>query len=187
MNACRGKRTRSHAGGAGFTIVEMLIALMLVSMLLTSIALAMRASMQSYEQNRHASAVNQNSRALAMRIQREVRQAEAVDFSVPSNKLVITPPTNASGLKKITYEYVGTSRTLTYSLEYIDSSKDVSETLFDPSSQVQLSGFYVTYNTVQNDQGLWCTRRVISTTYFTVNGQTTPLVFSASPRRNLSY
>lgn len=187
MNANKTTSERGRAGRLGFTIIEMLMSLMLVSMLLTTIALAMRASMDTYEANRNLSAVNQASRSLAMRIQREVRQAEAVDFTVGINKLVITPPPNMSGLQQITYQYTGGTKTLTYSLEYSNPANDATETLFDADGDVTLSGFYVTYVTGLNEQGLTCTKRVICTTYYTIDGQTSPLVFTASPRRNQSY
>ncbi len=177
--------TTVHRGG--FTMVELLIALLLVTMLLSAIALTMRASLYSYQQNQNAASVNQASRALAMRIQRELRQAEAVDYTVGNSKIVITPPTSASGLEEIAYAYDSATNTLTYSLSYADSGKDTTSTLFDSDSEITLSGFYVTYNVVQNDQSLWCTQRVICTTYYTIDGQTSPLVFTASPRRNLTY
>jgi len=185
-------KTRKYARGArggrgGFTIVELLIALLLMTMLLTSIAVAMRASLDSYEQNRNAAAVNQASRALAMRLQREIRQAEAVDYTAGNTRAVITPPPDASGLQEIVYDYDSSSKTLTYSRHYADSSKNTTTTIFDSSSDITLSGFYLTYNVVQNDQGLWCTQRVVCTTYYTIDGSTTPLVFTASPRRNLTY
>jgi len=186
MNINQQYQLRGLAGRGGFTILELLVSLLLASMLLTAIALATRASMDSYEQNRNAAAVNQASRSLAMRMQRELRQAEAVDYTAGSSKVVITPPTNASGLQNITYTYDSTNKTLTYSLGYTDTGKNTTETLFDSASEVQLSGFFVTYKTVQN-QGLLCTQRVICTTYFTIDGQTSPLVFTASPRRNQTY
>jgi len=178
---------RGRAGRLGFTLTELMISLLLVSMLLTAIALAMRASMDSYEQNRNASAVNQASRALAMRMQREIRLADAVDYTAGGNKVVITPPSNPSGLLEITYEYTIGTRTLTYTLDYVNANDDVTETLFDTDSEVSLSGFYVTYVTGVDGQSMACTKRVICTTYYTIDGQTTPLVFTASPRRNITY
>jgi type II secretory pathway pseudopilin PulG len=215
------------------------MSLLLMSMLLTAIALAMRASMDSYEQNRNAAAVNQTARALATRMQREIRQAEAVDANTASNvKVVIIPPASPAGLQEITYSYNSSDQTFTYHLHYTDSSNDTtetpisssseirvvitppagasglqriiywynssnqtltcsrhytnvsmdaSETLFGSSSEVELSGFHVTWNTVKNAQGLWCTQRMTCTTYFTIDGQTTPLVFTASPSRNQTY
>lgn len=186
MNAWQ-NRIGTRNGRGGFTVVELLISLLLVSMLLTSIALTMRASLDSYRQNQNAAAVNQASRALAMRIQRELRQAEAVDYSVGNTKIVITPPAGASGLQEIVYQYNASQKTLTYSLNYSDTTKNTTTTLFDSSTEITLSGFYVTYNVMQNAEGLWCTQRVICTTYYTIDGQTSPLVFTANPRRNLTY
>jgi Tfp pilus assembly protein PilV len=163
------------------------MSLMLVSMLLTAIAMAMHASMDSYEQNRNAAAVNQAARSLATRIQREIRQAAAVDYTAGAAKVVITPPANPSGLLMIVYNYNAANKTLTYTVRYADSNKNATETLFDSASEVELSGFSVTYNTVLNAQGQWCTQRVVCTTYFTIDGQTSPLVFTASPRRNQTY
>jgi prepilin-type N-terminal cleavage/methylation domain-containing protein len=187
MNANQRHPIPGAAKRGGFTIVELLMSLMLVSVLLTAIAMAMKASMDSYEQNRNISAVSQASRSLAMRMQRELRQAEAVDYTAGASKVVITPPASASGLQEITYTYNSANKTLTQSLRYTDSGKDTTETLFDSSSEVELSGFFVTYKTVLNAQGLSCTQRVICTTYFTIDGQTSPLVFTASPRRNQTY
>ena len=180
-------RHAANRGRPAFTIIELLISVLLVSMLLTTIAFAMRASMDSYQTNEKIAAVNQASRALAMRMQREIRQAEAVDYTAGASKVVITPPTNAAGLLEITYLYNEGTKTLTYSQRYSDTGKNTTETLFDASSEVQLSSFVASYTTVQNTEGLWCTRRVVMTTYFTIDGQDSPLVFTASPRRNLSY
>ncbi len=187
MNANQPRQLRGHANRDGFTIIELLMSLMLVSMLLTAVALATRASMDSYEQNRGAAAVNQASRSLAMRMQREIRQAEAVDYTAGAARVVITPPASASGLQDVTYSYNSGAKTLTYSLRYTDTAKNTSETLFDSAGEVELSGFFITYNTAQNALGLLCTRRVICTTYFTIDGQTSPLVFTAAPRRNQTY
>jgi len=237
MNARQRHQLRGPAGRGGFTILELLMSLLLMSMLLTAIALAMRASMDSYEQNRNAAAVNQTARALATRMQREIRQAEAVDFAYTAGasqvvitppavaglqeiiysynssnqtltqslhytsgsitnatignytafEIVITPPISTSGLQDITYNYTSATNTLTYSRHYTNVSMDANETLFDSSSEVELSGFSVTYIIVPNAQGAWCTQRVTCTTYFTIDGQTTPLVFTASPRRNQTY
>jgi type II secretory pathway pseudopilin PulG len=175
---------RRPAGGGGFTIIELLMSLLLVSMLLTAIALAMKSSMDSYQQNHNASAVNQASRSLALRIQREIRQAVAVDYTAAESKVVITPPTGASGLLDITYTYTLANKTLTYGLRYADTGKNTTETLFNSSSEVELSGFFVTRVPAQ---GLGPCTKVICTTYFTIDGQSSPLVFTASPRRNQTY
>ena len=185
MNARQRHQLRGPADRGGFTIVELLMSLLLMSMLLTAIALAMRASMDSYEQNRNAAAVNQAARALAIRMQREIRQAEAVDYTAGVSKVVITPPASASGLLEITYSYNSINQTLTYSLRYTDSGKNTTETLFNSSSEVKLSDFFVTYDPVPNARGLL--QQVTCTTYFTIDGQTTPLVFTASPSRNQTY
>jgi len=177
-------RPRRPAGGGGFTIIELLMSLLLVSMLLTAIALAMKASMDSYQQNHNAAAVNQASRSLALRMQREIRQAKAVDYIAAASQVVITPPTGASGLQDITYTYNSANKTLTQSLHYTDSGKNTTETLFNSSSEVLLSGFFVTRVPTQNLSP--CTK-VICTTYFTIDGQSSPLVFTASPRRNQTY
>jgi type II secretory pathway pseudopilin PulG len=174
------------AGGGGFTIIELLTSLLLVSILLTAIALAMKASMDSYQQNHNVAAVNQASRSLAMRMQREIRQAVAVDYTCAAGEsmVVITPPTGASGLQDITYTYNSANKTLTQSLHYTDSGKNATETLFDSSSEVELSGFFVTRVPTQGTGP--CTK-LICTTYFTIGGQSSPLVFTASPRRNQTY
>jgi len=187
MNARQRHQPSVPAGRGGFTIVELLMSLLLVSILLTAVALAMRASMDTYQQNINAAAVNQAARSLAMRMQREIRQAVSVDYNAGASKVVITPPANAAGLQTITYNYDSIQEKLTYSRSYADSGKNTTETLFDSSTEIRLTGFFITYKTVQNAQGQWCTQRVICTTYFTIDGQNSPLVFTASPRRNLTY
>ncbi|MCD6304040.1 MAG: prepilin-type N-terminal cleavage/methylation domain-containing protein [Planctomycetes bacterium] len=185
--------TVEHAGGragrgrrrrAGFTLIEMLISLVLVALLLTAIAAATYASMKSYDQNVEMAAVNQTTRMLVMRIRRDVRTAEAIDYTAEYNQLVIYPPAEEQ-IDEIRYEYDYATGTL-----YYDRTIDGQTTrtvLLDQNGPAKIMGFYVTCTTGLDGQGQTCTKRVTVNMYFLAGGRTTSIVCSACPRRNLTY
>jgi prepilin-type N-terminal cleavage/methylation domain-containing protein len=169
----------------GFTLVEMLISVVLLAVLLTAIALAMRASLTAYRQNDNSAVLTQTTRALLMRIGREIRTSEAVNYEADDNQLIILPPDNEAGLEQIKYDYDSGAKTL-----YYDQTIHGSTTryvLADRSSPVQVSSFSTRYEVVQNPQQQYIARRVVVTLGLEMGGQTTTFVCSASPRRNLEF
>jgi prepilin-type N-terminal cleavage/methylation domain-containing protein len=170
---------------SGFTLVELMIALLLTSMLLAAIATAMHAAMIAHEENTEIAAMTQAARVLMQRMRREIRTAAAVNHGAPSNELVIYPPDDGSGLQLIRYVYTGATRTLT--CQRIVNGSAAWLTVFDSSSDVTLSTFRVTHDVAQDDQGISYTRRAVVQVTFVADNQSTSMTCSAAPRRNQSY
>lgn len=168
---------------AGLTIIEMLLSLVLMSLLLTAIAAATRASLSSYDQNAKSAAVQQAARSLLMRMRREIRTAEAVDAQAESGNLVLSPPAS-TGIDQIRYEYDAGTQSLYYHRTV--GGETTTDTILDGSSTVQITGFSVAYETAVVGE-VTCTRRVVVTMALGTGGEMRPVVCSAVPRRNQEY
>ena len=88
----------------GFTLVEALLALMILAMLLASIAAAFQAALMGYDTNSDFASVTQTARVVLGRMTSEVRTA--TDINSTSTSLTISPAPNAYGTTKIVYECV---------------------------------------------------------------------------------
>ncbi len=98
----------NHKRQNAFTIIELLIALAISSLLLTALAVAFNASVINYTENEDIfKAVNQARQAL-FRITTELRTAAAVDPNTPANECTMI---TAQG-QDITYRYVSGDQTL---------------------------------------------------------------------------
>lgn len=86
---------------AGFTVVELLIALALAAMLLAAVAVAFNASTTNYRQNEDIFKVVNNARQALFRMTSQLRTADAVDPNAPSNECTMI---TAAG-ENITYRY----------------------------------------------------------------------------------
>lgn len=181
MNASH-RTTRPGARGAGFTLVELLISVTLISMLLSAIALAMHASLHSYDENDKTAIFTQTTRTLFVRMRREMRTAAAVDFEAPSNKLVIIPPADGSGLEQIEYEYNSSTKTLYYRQTVYGGT--TTQVVLDNNSPVTMTGFAVGYTIAQDGQGVYYTQRAVVEMTFDMRGRTYAGTCSATPRRN---
>ena len=178
-------QNRSRKGRAGLTLVEMLIGVTLVSMLLGAIAVATHASLYSYGQNENSASADGFVRMLLMRMRREIRTAEAVDFNADFNELVITPPTNDQGITRIRYEFDSGSQSLIY--HRTANGETISQALADADSPVRIWWFWVTYYTGEADGGLWYTQRAVVQMYIQDGARYRTITCSAAPRRNVEY
>ncbi len=178
-------RTTRAGRKAGFTLVEMLIAVTLLALLLTSIGAAMHASMLSYSENDKAATYDQTVRLLQMRLRQEIRTAAAVDHTADYNRLIIYPPPNDDGVVKIEYEFDGSSRKLYY--RRVTETDSVTQVVLSDSTAVKPNYLYCSYDTVQDGEGIWCTRRAFVTLGLETDGRYKTIVCSAAPRRNSLY
>lgn len=99
-------RTRTFR--TGFTIVEMLMALMIMAMLMTALAAAFNASMASFKANEDAFRATNIARQALIRITTELRTANAVVVSEPSSQCSII----TAGNSDVTYKFDSTDNTL---------------------------------------------------------------------------
>jgi len=94
--------------GCGFTIVELLIALAIASILLASIAVAINASIINYRENEDMFKVINSARQALLRITNHIRTADAADPASPANECTLM----TAGGDDITYQYNNTDNKL---------------------------------------------------------------------------
>lgn len=99
---------RKRAIKTGFTVVEMLMALMIAAMLMTAIAAAFSASMVNFKINKDAFRVTNSVRQALARITTELRTANAVAVTEPSSQCSLI----TADSRDITYKYDSTNNTL---------------------------------------------------------------------------
>ncbi len=92
----------------GFTIVEMLMALMIMGMLLAAVAVAFHASSLSYRHNEEMYRAMTTARAALLRITNDIRTADAVAVTEPAGQCSMV---TAAG-SDITYLYNSGDSTL---------------------------------------------------------------------------
>jgi prepilin-type N-terminal cleavage/methylation domain-containing protein len=100
--------TRSKKSARGFTVVEMLIALMITGMLLAAIASVINASSINYNANESIFKSMNIGRLTLLRITAELRTAQAVAVSEPSTQCSLVTTDGAD----ITYLYDDTEKIL---------------------------------------------------------------------------
>jgi len=93
---------RSNKYSGGFTIAELLIALAIMSILLTAVAVSFHASVTSYQENEDIFKTINNARQALFRITTDIRTGRAFKLTDPANKCTFYPANKAND---ITYEY----------------------------------------------------------------------------------
>jgi prepilin-type N-terminal cleavage/methylation domain-containing protein len=99
---------RSGGGGpnaghaAGFTVVELLLAMAILVVLLMAVALATQASMQTYNENTEITDVNQAVAVLLQRMTTEVRNCTSA--ATTAHSLSIMVPPDGTGRTEVQYE-----------------------------------------------------------------------------------
>lgn len=113
MNTVRNKNRK------GFSLVELLIALSVTAMLMAAVAAALRASADNYDANRDIFMAVNPARLAVLRITADIRSAQAVAVSEPSNRCSIV---TADG-SDITYSY-NSSEQILYLITNDDTTDD---------------------------------------------------------------
>lgn len=108
------------AHGGGFTIVELLIALAIASMLLASIAVAINASIINYRENEDMFKAINSARQALLRITNHIRTADAADHTSPVNECTLI----AANGDDITYRYDNTDNKLYLITNYDSTDPD---------------------------------------------------------------
>jgi prepilin-type N-terminal cleavage/methylation domain-containing protein len=85
----------------GFTIVELLLALAMASILLAAVATAFNASIVNYRENEDIFKAINSARGALLRITSQLRTADAVDPNSPANECTLI----TAGGDDITYQY----------------------------------------------------------------------------------
>jgi len=103
---------------SGFTIVELLVALAIASILLATVATAFNASIINYRQNEEMFKVINSARQSLFRLTSQLRTADAVDPTSPVNECSLI----TAGGDDITYRYNNASNKL-----YLITNDDLSD------------------------------------------------------------
>ncbi len=165
----------------GFTIVEMLMALTILAILLSAVAMAMQAGFQNYGENTKIAQLTQTARVVLNRMMSEIRTADGVDSS--SQRVTIVPPTNPEGLTKIEYELVGGAL---YCRRTV-SGTQTSEPLIASDEEVQVTDFFIDPDIGLDGEGIEYTKSVTVRLDLESGGNSLSVTASACPRRNLTY
>lgn len=97
-----------HPSKAAFTLVELLIALAIMAILLTAVAVAFNASVINYTENERIYKAINNARQAMFRITSQLRTATAADPNAPVNECTLI---TADG-QDLTYRYDSSAKTL---------------------------------------------------------------------------
>ena len=107
----------SRHGRGAFTLCEVILSISIMALLMAAAATAMRVTMQGYDENDKVTRAMQGARATLERLTRQLRTAEAADFTQTSEPgtyqgqqvtmdvttLVITGPKDGSNLEQVQY------------------------------------------------------------------------------------
>ena len=167
---------------SGLTIVELLVAVTLTAILITSIAVAMHASLENYSVNKRLANGTHISRRVLNNIAETIRTADAVQFADGEAVLEVDPP--GASISSIKYELVNNK--LVYS-ETIDGTTTSSDLIGGSSDDVIVTSFEVTKVIGKDSDDVDCTSTVIIKLSLTIDGQVVNMRASASPRRNQEY
>jgi len=157
----------------GFTIVELLLALAIASILLATVATAFNASIINYRQNEDMFKVINSARQALFRITSQLRTADAVDPTSPANECTMI----TAGGDDITYQYNNGDNKL-----YLITNDDLS----DPDYVLCDNVTAMTFTKTPTDDGTDCKSVQISITVTRGNVQR-KISAAAAIRRNLSW
>jgi len=173
-------RIHQRTQKTAFTLVETVLTVTLTAMLLAAIAVAVKTSLSSYQNNEKVAAVTQGARSALNQMMRDIRAAEAVE-ALPA-RLTIVPPADVSGLQQIQYEFLGDGK-----LYYRRTVSGVTTSYVLLGDDVSVSTFYVTSKMAEDGEGILYTKGVTVRLELVVDNQTMVVTASASPRRNQEY
>ncbi len=166
----------------GFTIVEMLMALAILAMLLSAVALAMHASLHNYGENTNIAELTQTARVVLNRMMSEIRTADAIDSA--SQRVTIIPPQPDPGnVTEIEYELADG---VLYCHRTV-STTQTSHILIASNGDVQVTGFTITSETGIDGEEVEYTKSVTAKLDLKSGDSTFSVTASACPRRNMQY
>jgi prepilin-type N-terminal cleavage/methylation domain-containing protein len=157
----------------GFTIVELLLALTIASILLAAVATAFNASIINYQENEDIFKAINSARGALLRITSQLRTADAVEPNSPVNECTLI----TAGGDDITYQYNNGDNKL-----YLITNDDLT----DPDYVLCESVAAMTFTKTPTDDGTDCKYVQISITVARGNVQR-KISAAAVIRRNLSW
>ncbi len=168
----------------GFTLAELLIAVALLAVLLTAVAVATHGSLMANSENLKMASLNQTARVFLTRLRTEMRTAEWVDTGASTTSVSFTRP--GTDANTYAYSYTADTKAMTYTRTPHGGSP-VSQTIFEAASPVTLDRFIVTRNIDSSDPNDVRTMNVRVEATFSTDNQTLTTACSAAVRRNQDY
>ena len=166
-------RLRAASIRCGFTIVELLVALAIASILLAAVATAFNASIINYRENEDIFKAINSARGALLRITTQLRTADAVDNTSPANECTLI----TAGGDDVTYQYNNGDNKL-----YLITNDDLT----DPDYVLCENVTAMTFTKTPTDDGTDCKSVQISITVTRGNAQR-KISAAAVIRRNLSW
>ena len=166
---------------AGLGLIELLIALAITAMLLTSVALAFHASLDSAQENQDIASVTQCARVVLHRMITEARRADAVETD--ASRLSALPVDDGSGLTLV--EYAMDDGVLWYRQSFGASTETYA--VLGGEDGVTVNDFWVACETGVDGEGQSYTRNITARLDLSVGANRFAVTTSTNPRRNLEW
>jgi prepilin-type N-terminal cleavage/methylation domain-containing protein len=167
----------NHTPRSGFTILELLLAITITAILIAAIMTAMSGTLNSYRINSDTAEFNHSVRTMLERLTREVRTS--TDATSATNTLTITPKDTTQADQ---VQYILSNGDFIYRATKSGSTTDY--TLLGNDENITVDSFVPTIVRRTDDDGVNRAILVKIAISYTMDGETFPLVVSASPRRN---
>ena len=178
MNAAVKKGVKARIG---FTVIEVLLALTILAILLSAVALAMQGGLKCFDESEQIAQLIQTSQVVLNRMMSEVRTAQAVDTD--TQRISIIPPENDDGITNIEYELVDG---VLYYRQTINGEQ-TSQELISSDDVARVVSFTVSRETAIGEDDLIYTRSVTATLKLQAGDNQFTITASACPRRNMNY
>ncbi|MCD6377589.1 MAG: prepilin-type N-terminal cleavage/methylation domain-containing protein [Planctomycetes bacterium] len=178
MNAAVKKGVKARIG---FTVIEVLLALTILAILLSAVALAMQGGLKCFDESEQIAQLIQTSQVVLNRMMSEVRTAQAVDTD--TQRISIIPPENDEGITNIEYELVDG---VLYYRQTINGEQ-TSQELISSDDVAKVISFTVSRETAIGEDDLIYTRSVTATLKLQAGDNQFAITASACPRRNMNY
>ena len=170
-----------HRRRAGLGVVELLIALAITAALLTSVAIAFHASLQTVKENQDISSATNSARIILHRMMAHVRQADAVQTDTA--RITIIPVVESSDKDEIEFELL--DGTLWY--RETEDGTTSSYPMLSPADGLTINSFRVDSEIDTDPNGVDFTSKVTATLAITVNDNPFAITTSTNPRRNVEW
>ena len=166
---------------AGLGLVELLIALAITATLLTSVAIAFHASLETIEENQKIATATQSARVVLHRMMAESRCADAIDSQ--TSHLSILPPDDGSGVLLTEYELVDSTLWYRRKVGTVTTSYEI----LTPGDGVIINDFWVARETALDDGGMEYTKNITARLALQVGDNKFAVTASTNPRRNVQW
>jgi prepilin-type N-terminal cleavage/methylation domain-containing protein len=170
----------------GFSLVELLVSLVLLSILMASVAAAVRGSLLSYETNEDVANVTHSARAVLERMLGEIRAANAIDPNAGSDTIRIEHPRASESDPLQETEYTLDSGSLKMKT-YLSGALQGTYVLLGGLDDVTVTTFSFTPRTGQDQEGKTCIVAVTVAIELSYDGQTINSSGSSYLRRKVGF